>query len=523
MAKHSLIENINQTIADFDDIQDAINEKSGSGTVTNNDATSTYADKIRAIRTGDIGEIVSVVGGDVEPGKYVDSVTKSGSIITITKQDIPNVNIIGGEIETNKYVSSIMSDGHEITITKGTFPTPSTIPSIEIINGSTTTNQYVSGISASDHEITVTKTTLPTLPTAESLGAITNVKIGDTNISKSGTTLELPEYPTIPNLSIINGPAVTGQYISAISVSGHTLTISRGMLPTESGEPLPTIPIPGTLEPKMNGVANVGISENYAREDHIHPTDDKLIALQNLFTDNKVNSAINADVANSTKNSLIIKFDNGTIEDRDKFTFNGSTEKIINITPKPITIDDIITAWDGNTVNLIYGELDIYNTNSEKQMAYIGCNSKSNYGVMLLGDVNGTSLRLDVSGMTIYELENGPMSSRIDRHGEATFKGKVNSAIGFFETSDANLKNFYNDVKVDFNDLLKIPTKYFSWKNNDEQTLIGTSAQEVQKLYPELVSRNKNNELSVDYSKLSIICLAAIKELINEINILKSK
>ena len=341
MAKHSLIENINQTIADFDDIQDAINEKSGSGTVTNNDATSTYADKIRAIRTG---EIVSVVGGDVEPGKYVDSVTKSGSIITITKQDIPNVNIIGGEIETNKYVSSIMSDGHEITITKGTFPTPPTIPSIEIINGSTTTNQYVSGISASDHEITVTKTTLPTLPTAESLGAITNVKIGDTNISKSGTTLELPEYPTIPNLSIINGPAVTGQYISAISVSGHTLTISRGMLPTESEEPLPTIPIPGTLEPKMNGVANVGISENYAREDHIHPTDDKLIALQNLFTDNKVNSAINADVANSTKNSLIIKFDNGTIEDRDKFTFNGSTEKIINITPKPITIDDIITA-----------------------------------------------------------------------------------------------------------------------------------------------------------------------------------
>ena len=31
-------------------------------------------------------------------------------------------------------------------------------------------------------------------------------------------------------------------------------------------------------------------------------------------------------------------------------------------------------------------------------------------------------------------------------------------------------------------------------------------------------SRNKNNELSVDYAKLSIICLAAIKELNKKIN-----
>lgn len=83
----------------------------------------------------------------------------------------------------------------------------------------------------------------------------------------------------------------------------------------------------------------------------------------------------------------------------------------------------------------------------------------------------------------------------------------------FFETSDETLKNFSNNVEVDFEKLLKLPKKYFTWKDGDDTQHIGTSAQEVQKIYPELVSEGSEGKLTVDYAKLSIVALKAIDEL----------
>ena len=95
----------------------------------------------------------------------------------------------------------------------------------------------------------------------------------------------------------------------------------------------------------------------------------------------------------------------------------------------------------------------------------------------------------------------------------ATCDGKMMSAA-FYEDSDARLKTFKSNIEIDFEKLAELPKKYFIWNNDSENKLnIGTSAQSIKELYPELVSETEDGYLMVDYSKLSVVALAAIDKL----------
>lgn len=89
---------------------------------------------------------------------------------------------------------------------------------------------------------------------------------------------------------------------------------------------------------------------------------------------------------------------------------------------------------------------------------------------------------------------------------------------GFQQASDERKKNFLNDITVDFEKLRSIPKSYFTWKNSDDKALhIGTSAQAVQEIYPELVGVNsETGELSLNYALLSVIALKAVDVLYEE-------
>ena len=70
--------------------------------------------------------------------------------------------------------------------------------------------------------------------------------------------------------------------------------------------------------------------------------------------------------------------------------------------------------------------------------------------------------------------------------------------------------------------LKQIPKQYFEWNSGEpECQQIGISAQKVAELYPELVNVDENGEYAVSYDKLSMVALAAVDKLYDEINHIK--
>lgn len=104
------------------------------------------------------------------------------------------------------------------------------------------------------------------------------------------------------------------------------------------------------------------------------------------------------------------------------------------------------------------------------------------------------------------------------------------SAPAFYEESDERLKTFKSAINIDLDKLSKIKKSHFIFNERPTIEHIGVSAQEIKDLYPEIVVESDSGILKVDYSKLSVIALAAIDvlykenlELKNRLDILESK
>ena len=153
--------------------------------------------------------------------------------------------------------------------------------------------------------------------------------------------------------------------------------------------------------------------------------------------------------------------------------------------------------------------------------------TSDSYDENVIFSVNGLArvYGLGIKEGGLYVTGATSLSGNTSIEGDVTVTGKVSASSGFFQTSDRRLKNFQGDIEVDFDKLKSIPKKYFYWNMDSKKSKleIGTSAQEVMEVYPELVSINEAGMLSVAYDKLSVIALKAVDELHEENVALKEK
>lgn len=182
-----------------------------------------------------------------------------------------------------------------------------------------------------------------------------------------------------------------------------------------------------------------------------------------------------------------------------------------------------------NSISGSYGQFQIGNptSNSEASMSFIS-------GMTAFGtsptSVNGDNYIFGV-GAGIYGI--GGNSWGIGNKGFGNYIAKIayNSTSWTF-SSDIRLKNIISNVDDALDKVCELNPVYYHWKSDEYKTKkVGLIAQEVYKLFPDIVDVPKNefddngNQTywGLNYGDLTPILIKAIQELKAEIDLLKAK
>jgi hypothetical protein len=105
------------------------------------------------------------------------------------------------------------------------------------------------------------------------------------------------------------------------------------------------------------------------------------------------------------------------------------------------------------------------------------------------------------------------------------YKLEVVGSVGadaYYYRSDIKLKENVSEIKDALEKILKLQGINFTWKGSGEKS-IGLIAQDVEKIFPELVKTDNSGMKSIDYGRLTAILIEGIKEQQKEINLLKQE
>jgi Chaperone of endosialidase len=161
-------------------------------------------------------------------------------------------------------------------------------------------------------------------------------------------------------------------------------------------------------------------------------------------------------------------------------------------------------------------------TNSEGDMRIGNANYRIKMGVALNGGGAGAGRIRAVGGINTLYLGSGTTDVlTLFSNGNATLVGVLT------QSSDARLKKNIVPLTLSLNKLTQLNGYTYNWisKDKDPNQQIGLIAQEVQKLYPQLVSevKGENGEttLAVNYTGLIPVMIESIKEQQKQIDELK--
>lgn len=239
---------------------------------------------------------------------------------------------------------------------------------------------------------------------------------------------------------------------------------------------------------------------------------------------NNGNFYINRNDSNGAKVNRLWGHSNGytignTTESGYNFTVGG-TSRLIGTT----TTSHILPASD-YTYNIGSNTAEYANTFSRAVFArhLNACGPYSNDKDLYLGYSSTTNILFyvtDING------NNRKKVAQFKQDGNAVFDNTV-TASSFYSSSDIRLKNIISDIQYSSEEIASLSSVKYTWKNKNKKVHIGSIAQDVERIIPEVVNTDNEGYKSIDYATLGaigVISLAReIVELKKEIKELKSK
>jgi len=125
-----------------------------------------------------------------------------------------------------------------------------------------------------------------------------------------------------------------------------------------------------------------------------------------------------------------------------------------------------------------------------------------------------TSGTLNSGGATVTSLTVTNLGGSNDTYtGDGTVNSFTISPGGIFSSSDIRLKENIEDIPQALDRLSLVEGKSYTFKSDQEQEVhYGVIAQDIQKLFPQLVHQNEDGFLSVNYLELIPVLIEALKQ-----------
>ena len=140
-------------------------------------------------------------------------------------------------------------------------------------------------------------------------------------------------------------------------------------------------------------------------------------------------------------------------------------------------------------------------------------------------DNNDNQLNININSNNSNLQQWGETPTTLFTYKEVSTSKSVQSELGFFTTSDVNLKtnikDLSNNKKEHLDKLRNLIPKSYNFKNQ-ETTSFGLIAQEVEKIYPEIVGTQKDGTKCINYTELIPLLLLQTNNMDRKIEELKN-